>query len=72
MNTNPNTHIHSDNLRHGKYCSYCAITEIIGVILCSYLLSTDGIPINRDIPSVESRYSSVLLIAIAIIAILLY
>ena len=26
------------------------------LLLCSYLLSTDGIPINREIPSVESRY----------------
>ena len=30
-------------------------TDIIGVTIMSYLPSTDGIPINREIPSVESR-----------------
>ena len=33
-------------------------TEIIGVTISFYLLSTDDIPINREIPSVESRYET--------------
>ena len=30
-------------------------TEIIGVLVCSYLLYTDGISLFIGIPSVESR-----------------